>query len=200
MRKLKEKFEGGDKQKMREPERYFIGEPDVEELKGAFLTFQKDSECKEKAMQDKLDWLIKNQLAAENNFEAKQKELEGVMQHTFDSLIKYQLAEKDSFEAKQKKLEGVVAIMMKSLEAVMEYVGLDSADGPMEGIINFEKQQISDDFMQTSAAAAADDPMKSINNFEEQQLIQEEFPPLPAADSAASAASKKNKQVDKRRQ
>merc|ERR1711988_407639 len=47
--KLKEKFEGGDKEKI------------------------------EKAVQDTLDWLDKNQLAAKDEFEAKQKELEGVV-------------------------------------------------------------------------------------------------------------------------
>merc|ERR1739848_834447 len=47
--KLKEKFEGGDKEKI------------------------------EKAVQDSLDWLDKNQLAEKDEFEAKQKELEGVV-------------------------------------------------------------------------------------------------------------------------
>merc|ERR1712050_498929 len=47
--KLKEKFEGGDKEKI------------------------------EKAVQDTLDWLDKNQLAEKDKFEAKQKELEGVV-------------------------------------------------------------------------------------------------------------------------
>merc|ERR1712217_914138 len=47
--KLKEKFEGGDKEKI------------------------------EKAVQDTLDWLDKNQLAEKDEFEAKQKELEGVI-------------------------------------------------------------------------------------------------------------------------
>merc|ERR1711933_336568 len=47
--KLKEKFEGGDKEKI------------------------------EKAVQDTLDWLDKNQLAEKDEFEAKQKELEGVV-------------------------------------------------------------------------------------------------------------------------
>ena len=47
--KLKEKFEGGDK------------------------------EAIEKAVQDALDWLDKNQLAEKDEFEAKQKELEGVV-------------------------------------------------------------------------------------------------------------------------
>merc|ERR1712193_548727 len=46
--KLKDKFEGGDKEKI------------------------------EKAVQDALDWLDKNQLAEKDEFEAKQKELEGV--------------------------------------------------------------------------------------------------------------------------
>merc|ERR1712161_145911 len=46
---LKEKFEGGDK------------------------------EAIEKAVQDALDWLDKNQLAEKDEFEAKQKELEGVV-------------------------------------------------------------------------------------------------------------------------
>merc|ERR1719247_699233 len=47
--KLKEKFEDGDKDKI------------------------------EKAVQDTLDWLDKNQLAEKDEFEAKQKELEGVV-------------------------------------------------------------------------------------------------------------------------
>merc|ERR1712050_360151 len=47
--KLKEKFEGDDKDKI------------------------------EKAVQDALDWLDKNQLAEKDEFEAKQKELEGVI-------------------------------------------------------------------------------------------------------------------------
>merc|ERR1712166_1537978 len=47
--KLKEKFEAGDK------------------------------EAIEKAVQDALDWLDKNQLAEKDEFEAKQKELEGVV-------------------------------------------------------------------------------------------------------------------------
>merc|ERR1712216_708846 len=47
--KLKEKFEDGDK------------------------------EAIEKAVQDALDWLDKNQLAEKDEFEARQKELEGVV-------------------------------------------------------------------------------------------------------------------------
>merc|ERR1711950_91550 len=47
--KLKEKFESGDKEKI------------------------------EKAVQETLDWLDKNQLAEKDEFEAKQKELEGVV-------------------------------------------------------------------------------------------------------------------------
>merc|ERR1712088_166333 len=47
--KLKEKFEGGDKEKI------------------------------EKAVQDTLDWLDKNQLAEKDEFEGKQKELEGIV-------------------------------------------------------------------------------------------------------------------------
>merc|ERR1711972_367594 len=47
--KLKDKFESGDKEKI------------------------------EKAVQDALDWLDKNQLAEKDEFEAKQKELEGVV-------------------------------------------------------------------------------------------------------------------------
>merc|ERR1712012_1318715 len=47
--KLKDKFEGGDKEKI------------------------------EKAVQETLDWLDKNQLAEKDEFEAKQKELEGVV-------------------------------------------------------------------------------------------------------------------------
>merc|ERR1712050_345551 len=47
--KLKEKFEGGDKEKI------------------------------EQAVQETLDWLDKNQLAEKDEFEAKQKELEGVV-------------------------------------------------------------------------------------------------------------------------
>merc|ERR1712196_220737 len=47
--KLKDKFEGGDKEKI------------------------------EKAVQDALDWLDKNQLAEKEEFESKQKELEGVV-------------------------------------------------------------------------------------------------------------------------
>merc|ERR1711964_340390 len=47
--KLKEKFDSGDKEKI------------------------------EKAVQDGLDWLDKNQLAEKEEFEAKQKELEGVV-------------------------------------------------------------------------------------------------------------------------
>merc|ERR1719161_1863316 len=47
--KLKDKFEAGDKEKI------------------------------EKAMQDALDWLDKNQLAEKVEFESKQKELEGVV-------------------------------------------------------------------------------------------------------------------------
>merc|ERR1711907_354270 len=47
--KLKDKFEAGDKDKI------------------------------EKAVQDSLDWLDKNQLAEKDEFEAKQKELEGVV-------------------------------------------------------------------------------------------------------------------------
>merc|ERR1712127_401121 len=47
--KLKEKFEDGDKEKI------------------------------EKAVQDALDWLDKNQLAEKDEFETKQKELEGVV-------------------------------------------------------------------------------------------------------------------------
>merc|ERR1712167_330865 len=47
--KLKEKFEGDDKDKI------------------------------EKAVQDTLDWLDKNQLAEKDEFEAKQKELEGIV-------------------------------------------------------------------------------------------------------------------------
>merc|ERR1711881_460263 len=47
--KLKDKFEAGDKEKI------------------------------EKALQDTLDWLDKNQLAEKDEFEAKQKELEGVV-------------------------------------------------------------------------------------------------------------------------
>merc|ERR1712023_611963 len=47
--KLKDKFEGDDKEKI------------------------------EKAVQEALDWLDKNQLAEKDEFEAKQKELEGVV-------------------------------------------------------------------------------------------------------------------------
>merc|ERR1712164_189401 len=47
--KLKDKFEGDDKDKI------------------------------EKAVQDALDWLDKNQLAEKDEFEARQKELEGVV-------------------------------------------------------------------------------------------------------------------------
>merc|ERR1712216_750106 len=47
--KLKEKFEGDDKEKI------------------------------EKAVQDTLDWLDKNQLAEKDEFETKQKELEGIV-------------------------------------------------------------------------------------------------------------------------
>merc|ERR1712026_191162 len=47
--KLKDKFEGGDKEKI------------------------------EKAVQETLDWLDKNQLAEKDEFEARQKELEGVV-------------------------------------------------------------------------------------------------------------------------
>merc|ERR1719226_327300 len=47
--KLKDKFEAGDKEKI------------------------------ESAVQDTLDWLDKNQLAEKDEFEAKQKELEGVV-------------------------------------------------------------------------------------------------------------------------
>merc|ERR1719230_1023967 len=47
--KLKDKFEGGDKENI------------------------------EKAVQETLDWLDKNQLAEKDEFEAKQKELEGVV-------------------------------------------------------------------------------------------------------------------------
>merc|ERR1712012_1027363 len=47
--KLKDKFEGGDKEKI------------------------------ESAVQEALDWLDKNQLAEKDEFEAKQKELEGVV-------------------------------------------------------------------------------------------------------------------------
>merc|ERR1712119_224410 len=47
--KLKDKFEGGDKEKI------------------------------EKAVQDTLDWLDKNQLAEKDDFETKQKEIEGVV-------------------------------------------------------------------------------------------------------------------------
>merc|ERR1712161_39045 len=47
--KLKEKFEGGDK------------------------------EAIEKAVQDALDWLDKNQLAEKDEFEVKQKEVEGIV-------------------------------------------------------------------------------------------------------------------------
>merc|ERR1712137_1102766 len=47
--KLKDKFEGGDKEKI------------------------------EKAVQDTLDWLDKNQLAEKDEFEGKQKELEGIV-------------------------------------------------------------------------------------------------------------------------
>merc|ERR1712157_66525 len=47
--KLKDKFEGGDKDKI------------------------------EKAVQETLDWLDKNQLAEKDGFEAKQKELEGIV-------------------------------------------------------------------------------------------------------------------------
>merc|ERR1712012_862486 len=47
--KLKDKFEGGDKEKLA------------------------------KAVQDTLDWLDKNQLAEKGEFEAKQKELEGTV-------------------------------------------------------------------------------------------------------------------------
>jgi len=47
--KLKDKFEAGDKEKI------------------------------EKAVQDTLDWLDKNQLAEKDEFEGKQKELEGIV-------------------------------------------------------------------------------------------------------------------------
>merc|ERR1712184_165785 len=47
--KLKDKFEGGDKENI------------------------------EKAVQDALDWLDKNQLAEKDEFEAKQKEVEGIV-------------------------------------------------------------------------------------------------------------------------
>merc|ERR1712110_365373 len=47
--KLKEKFEAGDKEKI------------------------------EKAVQDALDWLDKNQLAEKDEFEGKQKEVEGIV-------------------------------------------------------------------------------------------------------------------------
>merc|ERR1711918_275157 len=47
--KLKDKFEGGDKENI------------------------------EKAVQETLDWLDKNQLAEKEEFEAKQKELEGIV-------------------------------------------------------------------------------------------------------------------------
>merc|ERR1719230_1863513 len=47
--KLKDKFEGGDKEKI------------------------------ESAVQDALDWLDKNQLAEKDEFEGKQKELEGIV-------------------------------------------------------------------------------------------------------------------------
>ena len=46
---MREKFEGGDKEKI------------------------------EKAVQEALDWLDKNQLAEKDEFEAKQKELQGVV-------------------------------------------------------------------------------------------------------------------------
>merc|ERR1712087_580768 len=49
--KLKEKFEGGDKEKI------------------------------ESAVQETLDWLDKSQLAEKDEFEAKQKELEGIVNH-----------------------------------------------------------------------------------------------------------------------
>eukprot|EP00439_Symbiodinium_sp_Y106_P056325 s911_g7.t2 len=56
----------------------------------------------ESAVQETLDWLDKNQLAEKDEFEAKQKELEGI----------------DEFEAKQKELEGIVnPIMMKVYQA-----------------------------------------------------------------------------------
>merc|ERR1711877_113029 len=49
MGKLKDKFESGDKEKI------------------------------ESAVQDALDWLDKNQLAEKDEFEAKQKEIEGIV-------------------------------------------------------------------------------------------------------------------------
>merc|ERR1712232_13005 len=48
-----------------------------EKLKEKFLCG--DKETIEKAVQDTLDWLDKNQLAEKDEFEAKQKELEGVV-------------------------------------------------------------------------------------------------------------------------
>merc|ERR1712159_985311 len=48
-----------------------------EKLKDKFETA--DKEAIEKAVQDALDWLDKNQLAEADEFEAKQKELEGVV-------------------------------------------------------------------------------------------------------------------------
>merc|ERR1719383_591477 len=87
--KLKDKFESGDKEKI------------------------------ERAVQDALDWLDKNQLAEKDKFESGDKEkIERAVQDALDWLDKNQLAEKDEFEAKQKGLEGVVnPIMMKVYQA-----------------------------------------------------------------------------------
>merc|ERR1719502_2531548 len=68
--KLKEKFEGDDKDKIEKAVQ-------EEKLQDKFEGDDKDKI--EKAVQEALDWLDKNQLAEKDEFEAKQKELEGVV-------------------------------------------------------------------------------------------------------------------------
>merc|ERR1712161_56222 len=68
-------------------------------------------------------------------FEAGDKEkIENAVQETLDWLDKNQLAEKDEFEGKQKELEGVVnPIMMKVYQAAGGGGGMPEGGGGMPG-------------------------------------------------------------------
>merc|ERR1712164_114685 len=70
-----------------------------------------------------------------DKFEGDDKDkIEKAVQETLDWLDKNQLAEKDEFEAKQKELEGVVnPIMMKVYQAAGGEGGMPDMSGGMPG-------------------------------------------------------------------
>merc|ERR1712036_83602 len=70
-----------------------------------------------------------------DKFEAGDKDkIEKAVQETLDWLDKNQLAEKDEFEAKQKELEGIVnPIMMKVYQAAGGEGGMPDMSGGMPG-------------------------------------------------------------------